>query len=337
MLRRPAGFRLLPSLVVLVLAQPALAQSSGAACENRLGTARTLVLDPAEHSVVTGAERSLGLRNREVVLSFDDGPLPSTRRVLRALERECVRATFFVVGRMAKHHGALLRRIAAAGHTVGHHTYGHERLTAISSSRGGKAIDRGVRAVNRALSGRATSEPRVPFFRSPYLARNARTHRLVRARGMVEVGANIDTRDWQRQSAAQLHDRVMARLRRHGRGIVLMHDIQNRTAAMLPRLLRSMRREGFRVVHLVPPRGERPVVVASAPEATTPEVVATPKGRPGRAPRRLAQARAPSPSMVVLATAEPSLRARRRNLLRRAALRPTLSLRRDLRGRFIIE
>ena len=101
--------------------------------------------------------------------------------------------------------------------------------------------------------------PRVPFFRSPYLARNARTHRLVRARGMVEIGANIDTRDWKRQSAAQLHDRIMRDLRRHGRGILLMHDIQPRTARMLPRLLRSMRREGFRVVHMVPPRG-RPKV-----------------------------------------------------------------------------
>ena len=308
---RPA----LLAALLCVCASDALAQ-----CAGRLGTSRTITIDPARHSAITGAERSLGLKDREVILTFDDGPLMSTRKVLAALERECVRATFFVVGRMARHHGALLRRIATR-HTVGHHSWGHERLTALSSAKAARTLDRGVRAVNLALHGEASARPRVPFFRSPYLARNARTHRLVRARGMVEIGANIDTEDWKRQSPAQLHDRIMRRLRRHGRGIVLLHDIQSRTAKMLPRLLRSMRREGFRVVHMVPPRGRPAPPVLAVAEAQVPRSRAArtevarptrPTGRPSAkpaAPSVLAAAARPvrtSPSVLTLVATPPA-------------------------------
>ena len=400
---RAVLFRVVLFRVVALAALLAAATSAHAACENKLGTARTITLDPARHSAVTGAERSLGLADREVILTFDDGPLPSTRKVLRALENECVRATFFVVGRMARYNGALLRRIARR-HTVGHHTWGHDRLTELPGAKVGQAIDRGIRDVNRALGHGSTARPRVPFFRSPYLARNARTHRAVRARGLVEIGANIDTEDWKPQSPAQLHDRIMKRLLRHGRGIVLLHDIQPRTAAMLPRLLRSMRREGFRVVHMVPPRGRPPAGPVLALDASVRRDggVSAPTGRPDTDPtvlvargpdlararlaksRRVREPRRTSPSILTLAAARreearsmspgrpltvPKRRAARvasrpakiasrsagvaprsaraahrrarrvaalRPALRRAKLRPTLSLRATMRGRFIL-
>ena len=228
-------------------------------CTGKLGTARTIEIG-TRHAKVRGREKWLGLRHKEVVLTFDDGPWSNTPRVLKALDDECVLATFFTVGRFVRMKPEKVRWMNAAGHSVAHHTWNHEWLPRLSDKAAGIAIDKGIRAVNRALYGIDSSRTRTPFFRYPYLARSKRTDRLLRRRGLIDVGANIDTEDYKSGSPAQLHDRIMRRLRANGRGIVLMHDTKTRTAKMLPRLLRSMKREGFKVVHIVPKGG---VVVAS--------------------------------------------------------------------------
>ena len=66
------------------------------------------------------------------MLTFDDGPWPATtQKVLAALAQECVRATFFLIGKPASEHPELVRRIAAEGHTIGHHTWTHRSLMRI--------------------------------------------------------------------------------------------------------------------------------------------------------------------------------------------------------------
>ena len=68
--------------------------------------------------------QTLPLGDHEVVLTFDDGPWPATTpKVLAALAAQCVRATFFLIGKPASEHPELVRRIAAEGHTIGHHTW----------------------------------------------------------------------------------------------------------------------------------------------------------------------------------------------------------------------
>ena len=269
------------------LAVAALFGACGAAwggCGGKLGTERTVSVSPHDVQAVHGAERALGLRDGEVVLTFDDGPLLNTAKVLRALEDECVRATFFVVGKHVARAPAKVRAMMAQGHTIAHHTWGHERLPALSDANMERAVDRGVRAVNRALYGTNTARARIPYFRYPYLAKSKRTGALLRRKGLVEIGTNIDTGDWRRQSPAQLHDRIMRQLRAKRRGIVLMHDIQPRTASMLPRLLRSMKREGFRVVHLVPADPAPVAMAALRTQIDLPAAIA-PTPRPQRSVR----------------------------------------------------
>ncbi len=248
-----------------------------AACgSDALGTARTISVDPNGPASFKGAESALGLRDKEVILTFDDGPVRgNTPRILNTLADECVKATFFAVGRMAKANPRIAKRIVAQGHTLAHHTHTHDRLPNFKSARAGSRIDAGIAAVETAAYGVTTARTRIPFFRYPYLARNRSTDRLVRDRGLVSFGANIDARDWEPVSSDRVHNRIMNQLRREGRGIILMHDIQSRTARMLPRLLRSLKREGYRVVHMVPKgsaprrRIEQPLVVAEL-ETKTP-------------------------------------------------------------------
>jgi peptidoglycan/xylan/chitin deacetylase (PgdA/CDA1 family) len=89
-----------------------------------LGTSRTIAVDPSEHPRVGSLQyrETLPLENHEIVLTFDDGPLPpNTVRILETLASECVKATFFMVGRMAQSYPWLVRRVYNEGHTIANH------------------------------------------------------------------------------------------------------------------------------------------------------------------------------------------------------------------------
>ncbi len=240
-----------------------------AACgPDKIGTSRTISLDPAKHSSFVGREKRLGLSHKEVILTFDDGPLGGkTSSVLTTLKKNCVKATFFYVGKMASSQPALVRRVVREGHTLGHHTWNHNRMLNYSPDRAGHLLDKGIATLDKIVYGEATGQAKVPFFRYPYLARNKATDKVVASRGLIAFDANIDSLDWKLKSADAIHDRIMRRLKEDGKGIVLMHDIQARTAKMLPRLLQSLKDGGYRIVHIVPKGGAvpktDPIVVAS--------------------------------------------------------------------------
>jgi len=241
------------SFVLLPVAMVDFSSQAHAACRSdALGTSRTIVIDAAKHRHIKGKEASLGLKHKEVILTFDDGPIAGkTPRILKALKKECVKATFFYVGKMARAYPKLVRRVVADGHTLAHHTHSHNALPKYSTAKASSLIDRGVSQLQKIAYNDSSSTPRIPFFRYPYLARNKRTDRLLARKGLIAFGANIDAVDWKKTSSSAVHNRIMRLLRKQGKGIILMHDIQHRTAKMLPRLLRSLKNEGYKVVHMV--------------------------------------------------------------------------------------
>ena len=251
-----------------------LAITTAPAAAQCLGTERTIRLDPSRGHFYNGLERSLGLRDGEVILTFDDGPVPGkTTRILDALAAECVRATFFMAGRMAATYPQIAQRVRREGHTIAGHTYGHENLANLTSEAGRATVRKGMRAVRN-----ATGLKDVPFFRYPYLAKSARTDRMIRSEGLIAFGTNIDSKDYKKVSSATVVEKVMRTLRKQRKGIVLMHDIHARTAAALPVLLDRLKAEGFRVVHMVPGRGVAPV-------AETVLARAKPEARPDAGPK----------------------------------------------------
>jgi peptidoglycan/xylan/chitin deacetylase (PgdA/CDA1 family) len=194
------------------------------------------------------------LAEGEVVLTFDDGPLPGrTPRVLDILDRHGVGATFMMVGTMARSYPGLVRQVAARGHTIGSHTDRHPDLSAMKRSHALAEIARGERAVAAALSGSGRSM--APFFRFPYLADTPALRAAMADRGTVVLDVDVDSKDYWTSSPARVLSRTMARLERRGRGIVLFHDIHDRTVRMLPDFLARLEAGGYRVVHLVPGRG----------------------------------------------------------------------------------
>ena len=244
----------LRAAVIALIACTATAQAD---CPHAgaLGTSRILAVDAA-HTPRVGLKnfpQTLPLDDHEVVLTFDDGPWPpTTPRVLAALAHECVRATFFLIGKPASEHPELVRRIAAEGHTIGHHTYLHRSLMRIKSSETDEEIDRGIAADEMALHGVATSTPSTPFFRFPGFETTPATLDLLQSRGIVVFGADLWASDWISMTPKRELKLLIDRLKVARKGIILLHDPKAQTAAMLPDFLRYLRENHYRVVHLVP-------------------------------------------------------------------------------------
>jgi peptidoglycan/xylan/chitin deacetylase (PgdA/CDA1 family) len=165
-----------------------------------------------------------------------------------------VRATFFLIGKAAAEHPELVRRIAAEGHTIGHHTWTHRSLRRIRSGEATEEIDRGISAVEMALHGVSTNVPSTPFFRFPGFESTPAILDSLQSRGIVVFGADLWASDWNSMTPRQELKLITDRLKSTGRGIILFHDTKARTAAMLPAFLRYLRDNHFRVVHIVPGR-----------------------------------------------------------------------------------
>jgi len=211
------------------------------------------------HTALTGrtlhvaSQGDIQLRKGEVVLTFDDGPSPKlTNTILDALDAYHVKATFLVVGQMADAHPKTVQQVALRGHTIGTHTHDHADLAHETHNGAMGKIRAGYRAVARALAP-IEAEPS-PFFRFPYLSET----RLLRASladdHMVVLGVDVDSSDYLKSTPEQVLNRTLARLDARGGGIILFHDIQARTAAMLPDFLEALEARHYEVVHLTPDR-----------------------------------------------------------------------------------
>lgn len=199
----------------------------------------------AGRTVEVASLNDLKLRDKEVVLTFDDGPMPKkTERIVATLDEYGVKATFLMVGEMAQAHPDIAKLVARHGNSIGSHTFRHPNLSHLSFEAAIAEIEKGRKAVS------AATEQDVGFFRFPYLADSRKLRSWVANDGMVVLDVQIDSKDYFTDSPAAVATRTMSALRAHGRGIILLHDIHNRTAAMLPALLTQLKAEGYKVVTL---------------------------------------------------------------------------------------
>lgn len=238
------------SLVFLVC----LPAASFAQCkEGALGTVRTITLnDDAGFMIGAKHEGSIDLKQKEIILTFDDGPVPgSTEKILDILKENCIKANFFLMGQNAQAHPDLVRRIAAEGHAIGYHSWSHPRLHLLDYSGVEMEVGKGIGAVEAALQ--ETGYHPTNFFRYPHLNRSEETDYIVRSHGLVAFDGDFMAPDWEERDPAILRDIMMMQIRTGGtKGIAILHDVQDRTVAYLPLLLQSLEDEGYRIVHIVP-------------------------------------------------------------------------------------
>jgi peptidoglycan/xylan/chitin deacetylase (PgdA/CDA1 family) len=236
---------------------------------NALGVSRVVEVD-ATGGPGFGAEHFKGmdfLRPGEVVLTFDDGPWPNnTPKVLAALARHCTRAIFFPIGLHATYAPDLLKQVAAAGHTVGSHTWCHQNL---SKAKGhclinGKVqaveytfkdeIEKGISAVSWGLGA-----PIAPFFRFPGLQQPPEALAYLGTRNIAVFSTDLDSFDFKMRRPEQVRQSVMAKLKKHGKGIILMHDFQHVTADSIAQILDDLKAGGYKVVQMRPREELKPL------------------------------------------------------------------------------
>jgi peptidoglycan-N-acetylglucosamine deacetylase len=224
-----------------------------------IGTSRTLVVDPREHRLLGTMQyrETLPLADHEVVLTFDDGPLPhNSNQILEILASQCVKATFFTIGRMAQASPEGVRKLRDAGHTIGSHTQNHPlSMNRMPIDRAQKEIEDGIASIKAALGDDAAL---APFLRIPGLMRADAVEDYAHSQGLQIWSADFPADDWRHISPAREYDLAINRIEAKGKGILLLHDIQARTVAALPRILNELKARGYHIVHVVPATADRP-------------------------------------------------------------------------------
>jgi peptidoglycan/xylan/chitin deacetylase (PgdA/CDA1 family) len=270
-----------PAVAPVILAQntpapaPAAAPQSAAApapspvksapaCDkpDGMGLARTVEIDTTGGPAF-GTEHFKQydfLREKEVVLTFDDGPWPeNTPAVIKALTDMCVKGTFFEIGEHATWRPDISKMVAAAGMTVGSHTWSHKDLArkpyATDIEQAKQEIEMGVSAVRMAVDG-----PIAPFFRFPDLQQPADLMTYLGTRNIAIFSTDLDTFDFKLRKPEDVVKSAMTKLAKNGKGILLMHDFQHATAEAMPELLRQLKAGGYKIVHMVP---KQPVTTVS--------------------------------------------------------------------------
>jgi peptidoglycan/xylan/chitin deacetylase (PgdA/CDA1 family) len=241
-----------------------------------LGTSRVLAIDPNEYSQIgtINYEETLPLKDHEVVLTFDDGPSsPRTAKVLDTLAAECVKATFFIVGEMARDAPELVRRAYSEGHSIGSHTQTHPHLPNLAFQKAKKEIDDGINSTIAALG-----DPKAlsPFFRAPYLELNDRLERYLGSRKIAVWSIDFQADDWEPLSADQIVALALKRIEAAHKGILLLHDPESNTPAALVKLLRELKVRGYKVVHVVAADRASNKSASALPQTTAPSVVPQP-------------------------------------------------------------
>jgi peptidoglycan/xylan/chitin deacetylase (PgdA/CDA1 family) len=243
-----------------------------------IGTARTLTVDPHVLPQIGTMQysTSLPLDDHEVVLTFDDGPLPPyTNRILEILAENCVKVDYFLVGEMANAYPHVVRQIYNAGHVIGTHSLHHPLIfNRMDEAQLASEVEGGIVAVDAALG-----DPRAvaPFFRIPGLLRSNETDSYLASKSLAVFSADEVADDWRHGiTPKKIVALAMKRLDAKGhRGVLLLHDIHPATVLALPALLKELKDNGYKIVQAVPP-GDRP---ASVPEKAP---VPTASGGPSR-------------------------------------------------------
>jgi len=181
-------------------------------------------------------------RGRAVALTFDDGPQePETPRLLDCLAAEGVAATFFVLGRQAERHPALVERIRAGGHELGVHGFHHRQMLWMSRGEMGREVDRTLELLGGG----------VRLLRPPYGFKDPRLFRVAAERGLTVAGWSVHGADWREASAERIAARVLGRVKPGH--VVLLHDgcgeepgrSRAATVQAVGMLIKGLRARGF--------------------------------------------------------------------------------------------
>lgn len=261
-------FAVVAALALAICVLSTAGHAGAAECkagDGGLGVSRVVDIDasggPLFGSITRNVKEVTFLEPKEVVLTFDDGPMPwVTRSILDTLDRFCTKATFFSVGRMAVEYPATVKDVLARGHTVGAHTWSHPlNLPRLTPEKAKTEIEKGFAAVSM-----AAARPIAPFFRFPGLSDSAPLLAYLQTRGIATFTVDVVSNDSYIHDPKRLAQLTLQRVEAQHSGILLFHDIKAATAKALPTILSELKARGYKVVHLTPKEAVKPLEVYDA-------------------------------------------------------------------------
>lgn len=200
------------------------------------------------------------LAPKQVMLTFDDGPSGLyTTRILSILKNMNVRALFFQLGKQVRQFPLLTQEVAKDGHSIGSHSTTHKCLASRAicrNSNGGKLL-----SYNEALAELIGGHQAIydvlgwvdPFIRFPYGESSLELKAYLQKNSIGEFYWNVDSEDWKSSHTPKdVINLILSQLNSRGRGIILLHDIQRRTAEALPTLLKRLQQEGYQPIVMQP-------------------------------------------------------------------------------------
>lgn len=240
------GLKLVLAGLLLCAAGQDSAFAASQDCSDKMGVKRSISVSDIPRPEWSYSTTDLGLQDGEVILTFDDGPSPSaTLQVLDILEEECLKATFFMLGRKVSQHPEMVDQIVKAGHSVGSHTFSHPRLPRLSIGMATTDVQLGYDILETTLGKPAL------LFRYPFFAASEALQSEIEARGMRPIGADISGNDWSGNRCEESSALIRKQLEAKGRGIILMHDSEVETTCQLRMVLAELKKQNLSVVHLL--------------------------------------------------------------------------------------
>jgi peptidoglycan/xylan/chitin deacetylase (PgdA/CDA1 family) len=206
--------------------------------------------------------------SKKLALTYDDGPNdPHTLRLLEALAKHGVRATFFLIGRYVEQRRDIAREIVQSGHVVGNHTFTHPNLIFCSARQTRRELERCHQILTDAVGEHSR------LFRPPFGGRRPATLQIARAVGLQPVMWNISGCDWRGKPAEYLERRIREKIR--GGDVILLHDgshapfgaDRSQTVIATDRLIAPCKAEGYQFVTI--PEMMQQTAVSSQPSAVS--------------------------------------------------------------------
>ncbi len=188
--------------------------------------------------------------DKELYLTFDDGPCDSTPSLLELLSELEITATFFVTGGQTASYPGKVAEIIASGHLIGNHSYSHNNLFFTCKNRIAHEITR----TDELLA--SLGAPRPHHFRPPYGAFSPAVLRVARELSKTTVMWTLNSYDFAASFDEAHTASLLARYAQSG-GILLFHESANfsKTARCLRLLIPQLKARGFNFAALpVPPR-----------------------------------------------------------------------------------
>jgi peptidoglycan-N-acetylglucosamine deacetylase len=183
------------------------------------------------------------LLEKEIILTFDDGPTDFTAETLEILKKHQVKATFFCIGKQIEKHPEIFKKIHQEGHQIGNHSFSHANNLGFYSS---NQLEQEILKTKNLIKKEIDLETNI--YRPPFGVTNPNIAKAIKRLNQKSIGWSIRSLDTVLKNEHQIFNRIKKKLK--SGSIILLHDTSNKSNKTLDLLLYYLKTNNYKVVNL---------------------------------------------------------------------------------------